>query len=213
MDIGHNHMPLEERIFQDPSVSVEDVLAAVTSRIERANKTIIDELTKTAKTLSGNKDRIPETFTNAEVLTALDLLARIDDHANDVAETKDKVLTAAQEFLKNLTLLCKPLDASLSPLEKSLRTAIAPAMEKALDEHNAERTEGETRMNSLTLRSASGAKATLIDSQELEVIYPSNVPREFCVPDPKLLAEALKNGREVPGTAKKRKTTLRISTK
>lgn len=213
MSIGHNHMPLEERIFSDPSVSVGDVLTAVASRVERQYDKIIKDLADTAKALSGNKDRLPETFGQADVQKGLDLLARMDSHSTAVTQTRETVLKSAEEFVASLKALCKPLDEGLAPLEKTLRASITPALERILDEHNADRTDAEAKLGSFTIRAASGAKATLVDGEDVEVISPTEVPREFCVPDPKLLLVALKEGKEVPGTAKKRKTSLRISTK
>src|SRR3546814_3349276 len=58
--IGHNFLPLHERIFSDPEVSVEDVLMAVSTHLEISHKTNLEQLASTSTMLASNKDRIPE---------------------------------------------------------------------------------------------------------------------------------------------------------
>src|SRR3546814_4230941 len=60
--IGHNFLPLHERIFSDPEVSVEDVLMAVSTHLEISHKTNLEQLASTSTMLASNKDRIPEDF-------------------------------------------------------------------------------------------------------------------------------------------------------
>lgn len=211
--IGHNHVPLEERIFSDPSVSVDDVLAAVASRIQRQNADEMARLSSIAEQLSGNIERLPETFTEAEAKKALDLLARLDAHSDDAEELRTNVCQAAQTFVENLSVLCKPLDQGLAALEKALRPKIEQFLVSDLDSHNADLADGEAPMTSLTLRSASGAKATMTDSVEMEIADKSKIPTNFLIPDAKALGAAFKAGEKIPGLGEKRKTSLRISCK
>lgn len=211
-NIGHNHRPLENRIFDDPSVSVEDVLEAVSARIQRTNDEILTTLTEAAKALSGNKERLPASFCDADIMTALELLSHISKHNEKVDEQKGQMLTAVKEFTSTLDALCKPLNEGLKDLEKIVRERMQTAYLASVDQHNEERSESETPMTSLTLRAPSGAKATLIIGEDIDIQSAADIPRKFLTPDLKLLAAAVKKGEKVPGVEKKRKPSLRVST-
>lgn len=211
--IGHNFSPLHERIFSDPEVSVEDVLLAVSTHLEIEKRPAIDQLSAMAVLLSSNASRVPEKLEDAHITSALDLLSHMDAHCEEVSETKAGLVGVAEELVARLKTSCKPLEEGLSPLEKILRSRITDAMTIRIDDHNGDRTDAEDPMTSLTIRSASGARATLSFAEDLEIETAGEVPREFCAPCPKLIAAAVKSGKKVPGVRQKRKPTLRITTK
>lgn len=211
--IGHNYSPLHERIFSDPEISVEDVLAAVSTHIKSQNHLDINHLSTSAAALSTNQERLPETFGQIQITSALNLLAHMDAHADRVTETKASMLGAAETFVSNLKKDCKPLDEGIAPLEKILRARIVDGMIEHIDAHNSERTEHEDLMGSLTLKGSSGARATLSIGEEIVIEAEAEIPREFCTPCPKLIAAAIKSGTNVPGVKQKRKPSLRITTK
>lgn len=211
--IGHNHAPLEERIFDDPSVSIEDVLTAVAARIERTNKPALETITKITDQLAANAPRLPETFSEEDARKALDLLDRLDQHSEVIAETRENVCAAAEKFVDTLKTLCKPLDGGLAALEKALRPRLESRLIADMDAHNGSLAPGEKLMSSLTIRGPSGAKATLVDGEEAVVVDAEKIPRNFCIPDAKKIAAAIKAGEKIPGVEGKRKTSLRISCK
>jgi hypothetical protein len=211
--IGHNFLPLHERIFSDPEVSVDDVLLAVSTHLEISNKSNLEQLSATAALLALNKDRLPDQFDEAQIGSALNLLSHVDNHSAEVAEARLGVIAAAEDFVTRLKAVCKPLDDRIAPLEKAIRARITDAMISQIDAHNNERSTSEDQMGCLTLRASSGTRATLSMSDDHEIEVASEIPREFCTPCPKLIGAAIKSGKEVPGVKQKRKPTLRITTK
>lgn len=210
--LGHNAPPLADRIFLDPDTDVEDVLGAVSERIQRQYANDLRAVSEQASQLAANRDRLPEALSDAQVGIALDLLGRLSTHDERVADLKDKVLSDAKRFIASLEALCSPLNEGISALEKALRVQLTSALVSRLDEHNAERTESEPKLATLTLRGSSGTKATISDSEEVVIDSVDDIPRKFLAPDLKKVAAAVKAGEEVPGTGRKRKTSLRIST-
>src|SRR3546814_13238007 len=83
--IGHNCLPLHERIFSDPEVSVEDVLMAVSTHLEISHKNNLEQLASTSTMLASNKDRIPEDFDERHIGSALNLLSHVDEHGSKIA--------------------------------------------------------------------------------------------------------------------------------
>src|SRR3546814_3465323 len=107
--IGHNFLPMHERIFSDPYVSVEDVLMAVSTHLEISHKTNLEQLASTSTMLASNKDRIPEDFDERHIGSALNLLSHVDEHGSKIAETRLAILSAAEDFVSRLKIACKTL--------------------------------------------------------------------------------------------------------
>lgn len=209
--IGHNRRPLVETLFVDTDVSIEEILEAVRIYVEGQHRAQISNLSESSATLAANKDRLPETLSDNEITRALDLLSKLSEQDAQIVEQKEILLKAAKALVSELEEIAKPMSEGLSALEKALRCKLTDAYVKRIDAHNAERSELEPQMTSLTLRSSSGAKATLTFGEEIIIIDPTKIPRMYLIPDPKLLAAAIKKGQEVPGVDKKRKPSLRIS--
>lgn len=209
----HNRPPLKDQIFLDPAVTIHDVTTALADHIEQIAHKRIALTSQVASLLAENKSRLPDEFDEDAVRKALDLLNRMENHSEEVVLLRDEVLGAPLQMIDRLKNLCEPLDAGLPALEKALRPKIECALTKLLGEHNRQLVDGEAKTSSLTIRSSSGAKATVTESEELEVADFDKIPREFLALDAKKVAAALKEGKEVPGTRKKIKTSLRLSCK
>jgi hypothetical protein len=211
--LGHNSITLRDRIFSDPEISVRDVLSAVSDHIQTTNKSDLESLTASATMLAGNKERLPEDFEAHHISSGLNLLAHMDAHSERAASARENMIADAESFVAELKASCKFIDEGISPLEKLLRSKITDHMLRSIDDHNAERSPTEEHMKTLTLRASGGAKATLSIGTDIEIESQEQIPREFCIPCPKLIAAAVKNGKNVPGIKEKRKPTLRITTK
>lgn len=208
---GHNNPPLEDRIFADPDVTEAAVLRIVVDRLKRTSAEAVAAATARAKQLAANGKRIPDALDDRTALAALELLAAIDLHAQRVDDAKAVMVEALKAAADEAAKLCKPMEAGVAPLEKTLRPLFVTYLTTKLDEHNAARTAGEPKMPSYTLRGPSGSKATLTDAQKTVVTDPAAVPREFCSPDQTLIEAALAEGRQVPGTGLERSPTLRVT--
>src|SRR3546814_1056824 len=101
--IGHNFLPLHERIFSDPEVSVEDVLMAVSTHLEISHKTNLEQLASTSTMLASNKDRIPEDFDERHIGSALNLLSHVDEHGSKIAETRSDEHTSELQSLMRIS--------------------------------------------------------------------------------------------------------------
>lgn len=209
--IGHNQPTLEDRIFSDPSITAQDVLEAVGARLKQEHQDEINALTDRAKQLTANGSRLPETLTQEGAIAALELIHAIDQHEERVKTERDTLVATAKTFMDEMAGFCKPIDAGLAALTKKMRPLLEEFLFSRLDAHNAEREGTEELKTSITERGPSGSKATLVEGWENIVTDPNLIPRDLCVPDQKLIDKAIAEGREVPGTEKKRSGSLRVS--
>ncbi len=214
--IGHNNPSLEDRIFVE-DVTVEDVLEAVLSHVTKSNKAAISEISGRTKELVKNTKKIPDALNEDQMRNALELIADIGQHNDRVAEVKDEIIASTKKALADLNAICKPLDAGLAVIDKKLRPLMTDYLIKKLDDHNAERSEDEEPMRSITERGPSGSKATYTDGYSNIVVNPDILPRELMVPDQKLVDKAMENamkeddGKSVEGVERQRAGTLRVS--
>lgn len=209
--MGHNKAPLEDRIFADPEVTEADVIAVVMTRLKKASAEGLAQNTARAKQLAANAKRLPEALDEKTAISALELLAALDLHTERAEAVRAVIVDMLKKAAADATALCKPLDAGLAPLEKGLRPLFIQYLTGELDRHNAERTPGEQKMPSITLRGPSGSKATLTDGHQTVVLDPAAVPREYCMPDMALIEAAIAEGKEVVGTGRERSPTLRVT--
>lgn len=211
--VGHNRPPLEDWIFEHEDASVEAVFAVLSKRIARDKAERVAELAKAAKALVGNLERIPNELDDDGARSAYDLLAAIGAHEDRVEEIRQEVVDAAKATLAALTALCKPVDDGIAKLDKKLRPLLTARLLAKIEAHDAERTEGEPLMTSLTEQGRSGSKATLTVSWRNEVVDPKAVPAEYTAsaPDQKKIDEAVEKGVAVPGVERRRDPALRIT--
>jgi hypothetical protein len=209
--LGHNKPPLEDRIFADPDVTEADVIAVVMARLKRGGAEALAENSARAKQLAANAKRLPTALDEKTAIAALELLAALDVHAERAEAVREALVDMVKKAAADATALCKPLDAGLAPLEKGLRPLFVEYLTKELDRHNAERTPGEQRMPSITVRGPSGSKATLTDAYQTVVTDAAAVEREYCVPDMALIEAAIAEGKKVSGTGRERCPTLRVT--
>jgi hypothetical protein len=211
--MGHNKPPLEDWIFDHEDASVESVFAVLSGRIARDKAARVAELAKAAKALVGNLDRIPDELDDQTARKAYDLLAAIGAHEDRVEEIRQEVAEAAKTTLAALTALCKPVDEGIAKLDKKLRPLLTARLLAKIEAHDAERTEGEPRMTSLTEQGGSGSKATLTVAWKNEVVDAAAVPAAYTTssPDQKKIDEAVEKGIAVPGVTRRRDPALRIS--
>jgi len=211
--VGHNNPPLEDWIFQHEDATVEAVFAVLSRRIARDKAERVSELAASAKALVGNLARIPDVLDDDSAKNAYDLLAAIGLHEDRVDEIRQEVVDGAKATLTALTALCKPVDEGIAKLDKKLRPLITARLLARIEAHDAERTEGEPLMSSLTEQGRSGSKATLTVSWRNEIVDASKVPQEYTAsaPDQKKIDEAVEKGVAVPGVERRRDPALRIS--
>lgn len=209
--LGHNMPPLEDRIFADPETTETQVIEMVMKRLKKQAAEGIAACTARAKVLASNSKAMPGKLDEKTVMGALELIAALDQHTQRVEEVKSLLVESIKGAADEANKLCKPMEAGLAPLEKSLRPMLIEYLTEQLDRHNAERIGDEPKLASFTLRGPSGSKASLTDGSKVVVTDSAAVPREFCVPDATLIDEAIKAGRKVPGTDVERAPTLRVT--
>jgi hypothetical protein len=211
--VGHNNPPLEDWIFQHEDASVEAVFSVLSDRIARDKAARVSELAASAKALVGNLDRIPDVLDDESAKKAYDLLAAIGLHEDRVEEIRQDVIDTAKATLATLTALCKPVDDGIAKIDKRLRPLITARLLARIDAHDAERTEGEPLMSSLTEQGRGGSKATLTIGWRNEVVDASVLPPDYTAtaPDQKKIDAAVEKGIAVPGVERRRDPALRIS--
>jgi hypothetical protein len=208
--IGHNRPSLADRIFAEPDATVTTVLEAVRDRIRAEAAGSIADTSARAKSLSGNAKRLPKALDDETFGRALDLLAEIGIQVERAGEVKTETVAAAKGVTDALTADCKPLDAGMAPLEKSLRPLVEGYLRERLDRHNATLPDGHEPMTSLTLRGASGARAAITVGTENVVVDATLLPREVCSPDQNLIDAEIERTGMVPGVEVRPKTSLKV---
>lgn len=208
--IGHNRPSLADRIFAEPDATIATVLEAVRDRIRADTAGDIADASARAKSLSGNAKRLPKALDDETFGKALDLLAEIGVQVERAGDLKTETVTAAKGVADALAADCKPMEAGIAPLEKSLRPLIENYLRERLDTHNATLPDGHERMTSLTLRGASGARAAITVGTENVVVDAALVPREMCSPDQALIDAEIERTGKVPGVEVRPKTSLKV---
>lgn len=208
--MGHNRPSLEDRIFAEPDATIASVLEAVRDRIRSETAGDIASASARAKSLSGNTKRLPAALDERTFGSALDLLAEIGVQVERAGEVKTETVAAAKGVADALAADCKPMEAGIAPLEKALRPLIENHLRERLDAHNASLPEGHERMTSLTLRGASGARATITVATENVVVDATLLPREVCSPDQALIDAEIERTGKVPGVEVRPKTSLKV---
>lgn len=208
--IGHNRPSLADRIFAEPDATIATVLEAVRDRIRADTAGDIADASARAKSLSGNAKRLPKALDDDTFGKALDLLAEIGVQVERAGDLKTETVTAAKGVADALAADCKPMEAGIAPLEKSLRPLIENYLRERLDAHNATLPDGHERMTSLTLRGASGARAAITVGTENVVVDAALVPREMCSPDQALIDAEIERTGKVPGVEVRPKTSLKV---
>lgn len=208
--IGHNRPSLADRIFAEPDATIATVLEAVRDRIRADTAGDIADASARAKSLSGNAKRLPKTLDDETFGKALDLLAEIGVQVERAGDLKTETVAAAKGVADALAADCKPMEAGIAPLEKSLRPLIENYLRERLDAHNATLPDGHERMTSLTLRGASGARAAITVGTENVVVDAALVPREMCSPDQALIDAEIERTGKVPGVEVRPKTSLKV---
>lgn len=208
--IGHNRPSLADRIFAEPDATIATVLEAVRDRIRADTAGDIADASARAKSLSGNAKRLPKALDDETFGKALDLLAEIGVQVERAGDLKTETVAAAKGVADALAADCKPMEAGIAPLEKSLRPLIENYLRERLDAHNATLPDGHERMTSLTLRGASGARAAITVGTENVVVDAALVPREMCSPDQALIDAEIERTGKVPGVEVRPKTSLKV---
>lgn len=208
--IGHNRPSLADRIFAEPDATIATVLEAVRDRIRADAAGEIADASARAKSLSGNTKRLPKALDDETFGRALDLLAEIGVQVERAGDLKTETVAAAKGVADALAADCKPMEAGIAPLEKSLRPLIENYLRERLEAHNATLPDGHERMTSLTLRGASGARATITVGTENVVIDAALLPRGMCSPDQALIDAEIERTGKVPGVEVRPKTSLKV---
>lgn len=207
---------LEDRIFADPSTTIEDIFQVLKERIHRSHAADIHRLSTDSARLLQNKSRMPDNFNEEATIRGLNFINRLASHADKAEQLRSSIEDTAKAFTKQLGELCAAVDAGLSPLEKSVREKIAGHLEARINSYNANRGPDEPLMTSTIFRSPAGTSVSLSFAQDIEITDPALLPREYLVPDTKLLLktmEKLPNDQEIPGISRKRKLSPRFTTK
>lgn len=208
--IGHNRPSLADRIFAEPDATIVTVLEAVRDRIRSDTASDIANVSARAKSLSGNSKRLPEELDDDTFGAALDLLAEIGIHVERATDLKTETVAASKAVTDALSADCKPMEAGMAPLEKSLRPLIESYLAKRVAGHNEMLPDGQERMTSLTLRGPSGARATISVGSENVVVDADLVPRALCSPDQALIDAEMERTGKVPGVEARPKTSLKV---